>query len=160
MKSATFLRQGIHSATKTPLYIAELLNFQASNRVEFPSKPLAFFIAADSSGLSADDIGRLAEKLLNQGLRYLCAWGPDCERVHDIFDEMYVGDGTEPYKFELMTTWHDADSFGEALSFFLNSTYVEDKPIEAASYAVRIGNPPESGPLAEVIQRIEEFLSD
>jgi hypothetical protein len=160
MKSATFVRQGIHSATKTQLFIAELPNFQSLERVEFPAKPLAFFIAADSSQLSADDIGGFAEKLLNQGLRYLCAWGPDYERVHDIFDEMYVGNGTEPYKFELMTTWHAADSFGDALSFFLSSTYVEDRPSEAASFAVRIGNPPESGPLAEVIQRIEEFLSD
>ena len=86
--------------------------------------------------------------------------GTDCERVHDIFEETYVGDGTEPYKFALITTWHANDSFGEALWFFLNSAYVGDDTASGFAYAARIGNPPEAAPLAEAILRIEEFQSD
>jgi hypothetical protein len=33
---------------------------------------------------------RIAEAFLKQGVRYVCTWGTDCERVHDIFDEMYA----------------------------------------------------------------------
>src|SRR5256885_1794719 len=157
---ARFFRQGIHPATKSPLFISELASFEELEKAELPAKPLTLFTAGDSHALSADEIGRIAEKVLNQRLRSLCAWAPDCERVHDISDKMYVGDEPEPYKFEMMTTWHDDESFGEALHFFLNSAYVEHKIEDAAWFAVRIGNPPNSVPLSEAIPRIEEFLSD
>jgi hypothetical protein len=157
---AEFLLKGINPATEAPLFIGELASFEALEHAELPAKPLILFIAGDFSALSPDDIGRTAEKFLDKGLRYLCAWGPDCKRVHDIFDEVYVGDGNEPYKFNLMTTWHADDSFGEALWFFLNCAYVEGGITDAASFAVRIGNPPESLPLLEAISRIEEFQSD
>ena len=157
---AQFLRQGIHPATKSPLFTSELARFEELEKAELPAKPLTLFIAGDSHALPADEIGRIAEKFLNEGLRYLCAWGPDCERVHDIFDEVLLGDGTEPYDFDIMTTWHEDDSFGEALWFFMNSAYVDEKVSGAASFAIRIGNPPKSVPLAEAIPRIEEFQSD
>jgi hypothetical protein len=155
-----FLRKGIHKATQTPLLVGELGNLDEVEKAELPTAPMALFLAADSRALSVDEISRIAEKFLDAGLRYLCAWGPDCERVHDIFDEVYVGDGTEPYKFELMTTWHVEDSLGEALRFFLNSAHVGDDRASGSAYAIRIGNPPESVPLGEAILRIEEFQSD
>ena len=159
MNPSLFSQLGIHPATKTPLFISELPSFADFNPAEFPMNPLTLFIAADSSKVSAAEISDIAEKLLQRGLRYVCTWGPDCERVHDIFDETIVGDGSETYNFQPMTTWHD-EPFGEALYFFLSSAHVEDKIANAASFAVRIGDPPNSLPLTEAIQRIEEFQSD
>ena|ERR1700736_6744226 len=155
---AAFKQHGFHLATKTPLFVAELPSFQALENCEFPAKPLAIFIAADSREVSTDEIARIAERLLQQGVRYVCVWGPDCERVHDIFDEMYVGKGDEPYKFDLMTTWHKNDSIGEALWFFLNCAKVDAELTRRGSFAVKIGTPANSGPIAELIQRIEEFI--
>jgi hypothetical protein len=155
-----FLPQGIHPPTKSPLFISELASFEELERAELTAKPLTLFIAGDSRALSVNEIGRIAEKFLDQGLRYLCAWGPDCQRLHDIFDEVVVGDGTEPYDFEIMTTRHEDDSFDEALWFFMNSANVDEEVPGAVSFAIRIGNPPKSVPLAEAIPRIEEFQSD
>ena len=48
-----------------------------------------------------------------------CAWGPGFERLHDIMDELVVGDNPpDSYIGCVMTTWH-AD---EALDFFLFDT--------------------------------------
>jgi hypothetical protein len=160
MTPTTFVRHGVDPITQTPLFIAEFPSFSVLKKPELPAKPLKLFIAGDADKLSTEDIGRIAEAFLQQGVRYVCTWGTDCERVHDIFDEMYVGEGNEPYKFDLMTTWHANDSFGEALWFFLNAAHVEDEIEGTAAFAVQIGNPPNSAPLSETIQRIEEFLSD
>jgi hypothetical protein len=76
----------------------------------------------DASSLSAEVIGEAAAQLLEAGLMYLCAWGPDCERVHDIFDEMEVireiDSGVESKRF-LLTTWHNEPL--EEASLFLCS---------------------------------------
>lgn len=157
MKSVVFVRYGIHPATLTPLFVAELPSFHALGKIEPPAKPMTLFIAGDTTEISSDEIGRVAETFLNEGVRFVCAWGSDCKRVHDIFDEIYVGDGTEPYKFHLMTSWHDDDSFGEALWFFLNCAHIEEEIPNAASFAVRIGDPTGSAPIGEAIQRIDEF---
>jgi hypothetical protein len=157
MKSTAFIQLGLHKATDTPLYVADLNDFEALKNLDFPARPLTLFVAADTRKISVDEIGQLAEMVLKQGLRYLCAWGPDCKRVHDIFDEIYIGPGDNPYNFDLMTTWHDDESLGEALWFFLNCAHVGDEMPGRASFAVRIGNPPESAPIAEVVQRIDEF---
>lgn len=61
------------------------------------------FIACDSRDISVAEIARFAEMALQDGAAYICAWGPDCERVHDIVDETIVehvvssDSGTHPY---------------------------------------------------------------
>ncbi|NDJ78464.1 MAG: hypothetical protein GYB65_19620, partial [Chloroflexi bacterium] len=67
-------------------------------------------------------IGALAELLLDQGVVYLCAWGPDCERVHDIADERIVWRELEiePKPPVIMTTWHTDDTLDDMLWFLLN----------------------------------------
>ena len=56
---------------------------------------------------------------------YFCAWGPDCERLHDIFDEVIVKDELGERRFSgptandvIFTTWHSKDSLIETLEFF------------------------------------------
>jgi hypothetical protein len=58
---------------------------------------------------------------------YFCAWGPDCERFHDIVDELVIEDDMGPRLFfgnsrsdTIMTTWHDDELLNEALDFFAN----------------------------------------
>ena len=43
-------------------------------------------------------------------------WGPDCERVHDLFD--LERSPHEPRGRVVMTTWHSKDSLAKALWFF------------------------------------------
>lgn len=54
--------------------------------LESLSKHFVLFLAADATSLDDATLRRLARVLLSRGLAYLCAWGPDCSRVHDQFD--------------------------------------------------------------------------
>jgi hypothetical protein len=44
-----------------------------------------------------------------QGLAYFCAWGPDCERIHDLFDQKLIEAESDPANNGslVITTWHD-----------------------------------------------------
>jgi len=78
----------------------------------------------DARSIDSGQIGELAEKMADKGLAYLCVWGPDCERVHDIFDEIEVQRDLEPTDDNvIMTTWHSAESLEESLWFFVNCAF-------------------------------------
>jgi len=80
------------------------------------------FVAVDAQKIESKKIIELAEALVPKGLAYLCAWGPDCERVHDCFDEILSDANPESTDENVvMTTWHEDDSFEEALWYFVNS---------------------------------------
>jgi len=50
--------------------------------------------------------------------------GPDCERVHDCFDEaMVLKEGREITVDNVITTWHSRETLSEALCFFINSAF-------------------------------------
>ena len=88
---------------------------------EIPPIPSPFLcvLASDATEQSAAIVGAAMLALMRQGCHYIVCWGPDCERVHDIWDEEYVclylddldnapgGD----------STWHSRESLDEALWF-------------------------------------------
>lgn len=77
-------------------------------------------IAWDARTASVDEISRVARALLGRGAVYVCAWGPNCERVHDIIDEEHVGPNPSPeVSGVVMTTWHANESLAEAIRFAL-----------------------------------------
>jgi hypothetical protein len=96
---------------------------------DFPGRYFTLFIAADFSVYNVGDLNNLAKKMLDAGVVYVCTWGNDCEKMHDIFDEIIVereidkgGDGTC-----ILTTWHSKDTLDEALWFALCSAFPDDK---------------------------------
>jgi hypothetical protein len=40
--------------------------------------------AMDASSIPSDELSAFCSQLIRLGCAYLCVWGPDCERVHDI----------------------------------------------------------------------------
>ncbi|MCO5165939.1 MAG: hypothetical protein M9894_06180 [Planctomycetes bacterium] len=79
-------------------------------------------VAADARSSGDASIMEAARRSLASGLCYLVAWGPDCERVHDLFDRVIVDEhfrGAETVEDVILTTWHERDSLEEALAFFL-----------------------------------------
>ncbi len=134
-------RHGINPGPECPLFSESLPDFAALEHVVLPSTHTVLFIAADASGVHNDTIARVAERMLASGLIWVCVWGPDCERVHDIFDEVHVGDGATEPSFTLMSTWHDDEPLEEALWFFTASAFPLDTEIETTSYlAVTVGS--------------------
>lgn len=103
-----------------------------SSQLGSASKYFVLLLAMDARGADVSPISDVATQLLASGLVYLCAWGPDCERVHDIFDEAIVGRELEtnapPEIFDgtVITTWHSTESFKEALWFFVHSAFATE----------------------------------
>ena len=96
--------------------------------MSFPAKSSSACARFDASSVSTEEISEFCSHLIRLGCAYLCTWGPDCERVHDIMDETVVGDNPpDTYRGCLMTTWHAQDSLVEAVDFFLASTIPDEK---------------------------------
>ncbi|MGC1490061.1 MAG: hypothetical protein WA798_01730, partial [Candidatus Acidiferrum sp.] len=94
--------------------------------VQPSSKHFGLFLALDAVAIDVERIRRVAEKLLRRGLVYLCTWGSDCERVHDIFDEVDVRMDPEQQKPVVMTTSHSDESIEEAVWYFVNCAFSEE----------------------------------
>jgi hypothetical protein len=103
------------------------LNWPAD--IQIPGARFRLFVAADVTCTSTQLISEFARSALKSGMVYFCAWGPDCERLHDIVDEVVVEDqigerlfvGQSPSD-TIMTTSHDDEPLDEALDFFANLT--------------------------------------
>ena len=98
-----------------------------------PVPRFRLFIAADTTGSTVESLSEFAESALKQGMVYFSAWGPDCERFHDVVDEVILEDDLGKRLFigpnrqaTVMTTWHGRDTLDEALDFFLNSACPTD----------------------------------
>ncbi len=86
-----------------------------------PSPYYVCLLAWDSRQASVAEIGTVVEFLIRSGCVYVCCWGPDCERVHDLFDEFEVEmrSPAESDDMCLMSTWHTRDPLSEAIWFSL-----------------------------------------
>jgi hypothetical protein len=93
--------------------------------LEVPSR-FRLFVGANLNDVSTKAVSDFALAALDRGIVYFCAWGPGCERFHDIVDEVIVEDGVSKRRFVgpnasdvIMTTWHEDESLEEALDFFV-----------------------------------------
>ena len=59
-----------------------------SSQVELPARHFACLLAWDARGVSVEAVSSVVVQLLRAGASYFVCWGPDCERVHDIIDEL------------------------------------------------------------------------
>jgi len=103
------------TALGRPLYLATVATFgDSSDDLEPVPAPFVAAILADAIDAPADAIAGLARKLLDYGAAYVCAWGDDCARVHDVVDEELLLRPPDPL---VMTTWHEGEPLEEALEF-------------------------------------------
>src|SRR5438270_13256369 len=72
--------------------VIQLPELKWPSSVELSGSRFRLFVAADISGTSTDVVSQFAAAALARGMVYLCAWGLDCERFHDIVDEVVVED--------------------------------------------------------------------
>lgn len=85
----------------------------------------ACLLAWEAVGVDASEITTIAENLLDAGCVYFVCWGPDCERVHDIIDEVIAV--RQPVYDSVMTTWHNDMPLPEAIWYFLNNTWPDEE---------------------------------
>ena len=87
-------------------------------------------LVCDARSRSVEDISALSRASLFAGMHWFSSWGPACERVHDIVDEVIVDLAIEgedraaalgqpaPARDLVTTTWHDDEPLSEAVEFF------------------------------------------
>jgi hypothetical protein len=124
-----------------------LFVFEAANSnellISFPAieQPFVCLLACDARRAPASEIGAVAEHLFRAGCVYICCWGPDCERVHDVFDEVEVD--RFPDRPVVMSTWHDKETLSEAIWFAIFLAFPDDANADRcrAVVGVTIGSP-------------------
>jgi hypothetical protein len=115
-----------------PLFLAYLPRIEDwPERLEELHPHFVAFLALDATGVGDEPIGQLARKLLAQGVAYVCAWGPECDRVHDIFDDELAAQGLVDEDDVLVaTSWHADDTLDEALWFALFAASPKEELVE------------------------------
>jgi hypothetical protein len=113
------------------------------NEISEAKPHFVLFLAMDAEKVTTKEIAEFAERTISQGTVYLCAWGPDCERVHDIFDDVLLLreiDGDDSFSREriIMTTWHHDEPLDEALYFALFNSIPAENYIEACQSVLSI----------------------
>jgi hypothetical protein len=97
-------------------------------KLELPSLSFVLLLACDARGIGDSVITGFANSMIDKGVAYLCAWGPECERIHDLFDLAFVKREIEERQQypQVMTSWHHDESLDEALWFMLFSAYPDE----------------------------------
>jgi hypothetical protein len=148
--------------------VIQLSELKWPTSVELSGSRFRLFVAADISDVSTDGVSQSAAAALARGMVYFCAWGRDCERFHDIVDEVVVEDdvlGERRFvrptaKDTVMTTWHDHESLEEAIEFFTNSALPTQGFAADSSFrlVICIRNPDWADTATRVLQSTEFFI--
>ena len=125
--------------------VSDIEEFNLSGLTKL-SKYFTLFIA-NNKKVIVDKYSPKASELIKSGLAYFCAWGNECEKIHDIFDEEIVSlEIEQTWETDddnvIMTTWHKNESIKEALLFFLMNTSPTEKYYSEckSSLVLLIGN--------------------
>jgi hypothetical protein len=84
--------------------------------LESCSPHFILLLALDASSIEDERVSSVAKALLLRGLAGLSVWGPDCSRVHDLFDLERDPDETD--ERVVVTTWHADEPLSEAVRYF------------------------------------------
>jgi hypothetical protein len=115
-------RLGREPATSRQVYLLSLTNLaDFPARLDLPCPRFVLLLAADFD-VSTAERNDLAERALQAGCVYFCAWGNNCEIMHDIFDETVLAhDLCRESEGTIMTTWHSDEPLADAAHFALMS---------------------------------------
>jgi hypothetical protein len=95
------------------------------------------FLALNADRYADQEISALGERLRAAGLVYLCAWGPECGRVHVLFDQVFIAEeqlGTQ--RSFLMTTDHEDEPLAEGLWYALDALGEDVKDLRRSAVVI------------------------
>ena len=151
-------RLGRQKAWERDLFLLELNDIgEVPGNLRFLSRYFVCLLAWDAREASADEIRSVGQNLIDQGAAYFCLWGADCERVHDLIDEVEAlrEEANPDDQSVIMTSWHRDEPLSEAIWFVLHCALPDDPYIDdcKATLAVSIGS-------SEWAAQIRAALSD
>jgi hypothetical protein len=142
----------------------DIPSFQWPSDLRIPSKYFRLLVAGDATDVATEQLSRFAEESLKRGMVYCCAWGPGCERVHDIIDGVLVVSETEGHPLStpiiqddtVMTTWHDDETLEDVVEFFIWSSCPAPSYVEESNVwlAFSVANPAWTVSIREHFQRL------
>ena len=131
--------------TKNQSCVVGIDSLQWPDALKIPSKRFRLFVAADVKSIDSRMLADFGEMALRKGMVYFCAWGPDCERFHDILDEVIVTDDLGKRRFvgpsahdRVITAWHEKETLAEAVEFFTNWARPDEGSRPDSNYWVAI----------------------
>ncbi len=123
----TLERLGFHEISERELYLVHVESAEQLSTFQTPSRHFACLLLWDAEGEPVAQLSHVAATVLDSGCSYLSAWGSDCERVHDVFDEDHgMNPRDTPDDSVVMTSWHDDESLSDALFFFFYCAHPDD----------------------------------
>ena len=86
-------------------------------------------LAWDEDPLEQRALVPLFAPLVDRGLAYFCAWGTNCELVHDAVDRSAVRRESAGglFNYVSITTWHDKEPLEDAAWFFENGRFRQNR---------------------------------
>jgi len=115
---------GKNRISEKNIYLSLLPEINTSSFPELPNQYFGAFLACHAKSFSDQAILEFADYLVKRGLAYVDCWGEDCERVHDLFDDVIIrNDPAETNESVRLTTWHSNTTLDEALWNFLNVSF-------------------------------------
>jgi hypothetical protein len=146
--------------------VIQLSALKWPSSLELPSR-FRLFVAANIGDVSTQAVSDFALSALSRGMVYFCSWGRDCERFHDIVDEVVAEDGVAERKFNgptaddvVMTTWHEHESLEEALEFFATCAVPTDGLASGSGFrlVICVGNPDWEAAANRFLQSAKPFV--
>lgn len=157
-------KHAFDSTTGRQLLSLDVATPSALSGLELPAANFACLLAWDARDASADAVDAFVRPLLRAGASYFVCWGPDCERVHDIIDEMLADPDDDfgvPADACIMTSWHASETLRSALWFFLATCWPDDHYRDATrtALAVSVGSHAWAAEIAVALDHPEAFVT-
>jgi hypothetical protein len=136
------------------LYVARLPDIDEwPATIEKPRPHFIVVLAMDARGIATERLKALARKLTSQGMAELCAWGPECSRVHDAFD-LVDPEFTSTDDAFTGTTWHEDEDLDDALWYALFAALPSEAYVDSCRAILAIVD------RSEWAERIERAFAD
>lgn len=116
-------------------------------QLQLPSQHFCLLVVGDARGVSDEPLGRFAIIVLDRGCVYVCAWGPDCERVEASFDREWAHRASATDPPVVLTVSHPDEALDEALDFITEVAWPNDAFAATcrSGLVVVVGNPDWAG---------------
>lgn len=125
------------------VFFASIAAPAAVRDLSWPPTHFVVLLVWNAAGVPTESVSLVVDELFSHGASYICTWGTDCERVHDIADETdcYPSDLASPDDAVRMSTWHADEELDEAVAFFLRDTQPDAfyAPMTACSLLLCVG---------------------
>ena len=127
--------------TPYSIYASNISKISDIENLIFPTKYFILFLAADFTSFDDNKIIEIAQKLINSGLGWVCTFGPECSKAHDLFDLANIfWEEKTGNEFQVMSTWHENEPIEEALWFCLFNAILEVPENECSTIILSINN--------------------